>query len=297
MTRNSEMELERRDDGLNAEELELISQYICHEMSPAAEQAFERRLVDDAEFHERVMPLLDVWYSDELTSALAAEPAPEPVVVTRRPSGKTVRRTWVRWAGVGSGLAAAAGIAFAMLQQVVGAGPTPSPILVGGGPDEPTHAPAVAVLVPPVRVAKRDVTIRGTQRQFDSAVARIVVANNDSTAARVIGELAQSGTVDPQAASSSRMVPVEDSVRVNTPHVSVPVLIERTEGPASSPFPQPVGGPPPTNSDPAPAVNVGGIGGWLRGIINRVWPRGAGAAAAGPPGVGSGRPPVGIRSH
>src|SRR5258708_26434650 len=97
------LKLEPRGDDLDAVELELISQYICHEMTPAEEQAFERRLADDEGFYDRVFPLLDVWYDTDVwpIEAAVVEPAVRPVA--------TIGRGWTRWAGKTSTRVGAAG--------------------------------------------------------------------------------------------------------------------------------------------------------------------------------------------
>jgi hypothetical protein len=276
------MEVDRRDDNFEAQELELISQYVCHEMSPAEEQAFERRLTDDGAFFDRAMPILNTWYSDELTDALAAAPAPVPVVVTRRASVEKVLGTRGRWVGLGGALATAAGIAFAMLQQVAVVAPTPSPILTSRTPDKP-DTPAVAV-THPVRAPKHDATIRSAQRQLDALMARVVAANNDTTAARVIGEPARSGPTDPLFASS-RVAPVEDSVHLTVSPMPVPVL-----GPEPAPIDSAKPGTiitdplhPDTPADGA--TKGGGLAGWLRGLIGKVMPQTRGGAShPGPSG-------------
>src|SRR5258708_32362041 len=97
------LKLEPRGDDLDAVELELISQYICHEMTPAEEQAFERRLADDEGFYDRVFPLLDAWYDTDSwpIEAAVVEPAVRPVA--------TIGRGWTRRAGKTSTPVAAAG--------------------------------------------------------------------------------------------------------------------------------------------------------------------------------------------
>lgn len=191
MTRNH-MELTHADD-LDAEELELISQYVAHEMSAAEEQRFERRLADDERFFDRVMPLLDVWYDTDVWPI-------EPTVVPMSAPAKRATRVWLGLVGGSGVVATAAGIAFTMVMRSGGVPPVQLPIAADR--DAPPQVPPVVVKAPVVApvVAEHTPTFRGSQRTLDSAIQRAVAAAIDTAGLRLVAELDRKGLPEVQFA-------------------------------------------------------------------------------------------------
>ena len=187
MTRNH-MELTHADD-LDAEELELISQYVAHEMSAAEEQRFERRLADDERFFDRVMPLLDVWYDTDVWPI-------EPTVVPMSAPAKRATRVWLGLVGGSGVVATAAGIAFTMVMRSGGVPPVQLPIAADR--DAPPQVPPVVAKAPVV--AEHTPTLRGSQRTLDSAIQRAVAAAIDTAGLRLVAELDRKGLPEVQFA-------------------------------------------------------------------------------------------------
>lgn len=84
------------------EELEQFTNYVCGNLSPAEEQAFDDRLADDDAFFDRMVPMLKVWYApppsvieagEQLKLRLAAEE--NRVVDTRRTASMWRRRAMI----------------------------------------------------------------------------------------------------------------------------------------------------------------------------------------------------------
>src|SRR5258708_13700714 len=172
------LKLEPRGDDLDAVELELISQYICHEMTPAEEQAFERRLADDEGFYDRVFPLLDAWYDTDSwpVEAAVVEPAVRPV--------GTSGGGWTRWAGKTSTRVAAAGIVGAAILRAaltIGVG---SEALVAhkDGPVPPAATESTVIAV------SHNPRGRVKHRIEPSTVKAVATPKIDTAAERLVGE-------------------------------------------------------------------------------------------------------------
>lgn len=212
------LHLERRDDDLDAQELELISQYVCHEMSAAEEQRFERRLADDQEFFDRVMPLLNLWYDTD------AWPI-EPVELVSVPVAKATQVWTGRMTKTGLWIATAAGIAFMMLQQIGGGTPVQLPMVAHH--DAPHTSPTTA---PTTVVAENIPTFNSVKHTLDSTIQKAVAMNTDTAGLRMVDEIDQLGLPRMQftapairvaaARPISPKVPVRILVMVDSPGVS-----------------------------------------------------------------------------
>jgi hypothetical protein len=220
------------------DDLELVAQYIAHEMTPAAEHAFERKLTDDAQFHARVFPFLDVWYDTEVWPT---EPVAEPLEPVRpvtpvTPINRVTRiRFW--WMGGTGSLLTAAGIAFAMVMRS-GIAPVASPLVTHR--DDP-RSPVTGVQTTPVTaahkapetlthvVAQSDKTFRAAKRALDSATTKMVAASTDSTAQRVLAEVDRLG--EPEVQFTPPQVGVVAGAQPIAPKVPFQVLVlADTEG-------------------------------------------------------------------
>ena len=227
MTTN--LHIERRDDDLDAQELELISQYICHEMSAADEQRFERKLADDQGFFDRVMPLLNVWYD---TDAWPIERVVVPVEPVTEPFQRANRFRMLWMGGTGS-ILAAAGIVFAMVMRsgvaTIESPPLfadrddPRPAQVTAPQTTPVTVPHKAPVTPTRVIAQSDNTFRGAKRTLDSATTRMVAANTDSAAQRVLAELDRLS--DPTAQFTPAIVVVVVPAQPVSPSVPFTVLV------------------------------------------------------------------------
>lgn len=163
---NTHMEVEHRQP--DDQEMELIAQYLSHEMTPAEEQRFERNLGDDGEFFDRAMPILNAWC---VAGELVTEPVIEPIPLHVR----KFARSWTARAG---GLLAAAAIVVMMVMQRVGSVSAPPPIFPARG-NEPHAMPSVVIGQAPGKHAKAPVT------------AEVATARIDTVAERVLAELAR----------------------------------------------------------------------------------------------------------
>jgi hypothetical protein len=204
------------------QELMLITDYLCRNLSSEQVEGFEERLAEDEAFFDRVSPFLDAWCAPGLTPTEIAtrEEMRAEGFFDRKPR----RRLQVTRFHVYGGVAAAAGLAFLMLTQI--GKRDPLPVRGASTKRAPQVATTPAAVQPPAPTTKAVRSSNAVPAPLPAPV-QIAEAEEPGSLPPVAGELA---TAVPRSIATEAAAPESPAITVAVvaPHDSARVRITWT---------------------------------------------------------------------